>query len=155
MHFLSTAAILLLLIAPGALLPGAAPLHPHLVALAAVFAGFSLVFKTPLRALTHTRWILHGAREFFTYLVMVAIPAFAPLLSPATLEAMRPDGLSVLSILAMVAIVFHILVVYRRSDLDEEASSRRGSVYLVTSHFFEHVLDYVYILLLVAAVGAR
>jgi hypothetical protein len=32
---------------------------------------------------------------------------------------------------------------------------QRRPVYLVTSHFFEHVLDYVYIFLLVVAVGGR
>jgi hypothetical protein len=73
----------------------------------------------------------------------------------ATVNTMRPDPLGIVSILAMAAIVLYFLHAYRRSDLNEEAASRRGPVYLVTSHFFEHVLDYVYMFLLVVAVGGQ
>jgi hypothetical protein len=48
----------------------------------------------------------------------------------------------------------HNLRVYRRSNLDDEASSPHGLAYLISSHFFEHVLDFIYIVLLILAAGA-
>jgi hypothetical protein len=43
----------------------------------------------------------------------------------------------------------------RTVDSDPLLSGGQVVVYLVTSHFFEHVLDYVYIFLLVVAVGGQ
>ena len=155
MHFLSTLAILLLLILPGTLSPGAAAHYPHLLSLLAGFIGLSLIFKTGVRAVRDTRWILHGAREILTYAVMLALPAFAALPARFGSGDLRWTGWSLVAVMVLLAIAAYSLQTYRRTDLDRQASSDRGIVFLLSSHFFEHTLDYIYILLLMLAIGPR
>jgi hypothetical protein len=149
MHFLSTAATLLLLLLPAALLEPTAPFLTRAGPLVAVFIALSVLFKTGLKAVSNTRWILHGARELFTYGLMTALPLLVPLLTSEVITRLqaRPVGIGMIAIVCLLAA--YMLVVRRRSDLGAEASSPRGAAFLLSSHFFEHVLDYAYIFLLV------
>ncbi|HET6847194.1 MAG TPA: hypothetical protein VFH29_10200 [Anaerolineales bacterium] len=154
MHFLSTAALILLLLLPGLLLHQAAVQYVPAVALILIFLGLSWIFRTGADSFTRTRWVLHGARELLTYGSLVALPAFLPLLAPAYLSRFRLTLAGGLALLLLMAAVAHDLRVYQRSNLDEEASSPRGPAYLISSHFFEHVLDFVYIALVVLIAGS-
>lgn len=154
MHFLSTAALLLLLMLPGILWGHAADRAPSALVLIAAFLGLSLLFRCRADAITNPRWVLHGAREVFTYVVIVALPAFLPLLDarisgPAHFGA---AGLAAIFLLATWAV--YVVYVFRRHRLNDVASSPRGLVYLLSSHFFEHVLDFIYVLLFIFAAGS-
>ncbi len=154
MHCLSTAALILLLMLPGLLVPAAGRLHAAAWIILGVFLGLSLIFRTGADSFTRARWVLHGARELFTYGLLVAVPAFLPLLAPAYLAKFRPTLAAGIALLLLIAAAVQNLRVYRGSNLDEEASSPRGLAFLISSHFFEHVLDFIYIVLLILAAGA-
>lgn len=148
MHFLSTLALLLLAVLPGTLYRTAS--QPGLGLLALAFFGLSILFGVGRRALTHPRWILHGAREIATYGPLVLLPAFLPwLLAPPA--SARPSALTWLSLALLAAIAAYCLWVYRAHELDALAPSERGIAFLISSHFFEHVLDVVYIGLILLA----
>jgi hypothetical protein len=148
MHFLSTLALLLLAILPGTLYATAS--RPGLGLLALAFFGLSILFGVDRRALTHPRWILHGAREIATYGPLVLLPAFLPWLLEPPASA-RPSALTWLSLALLAVIAAYCLWVYRAHELDELAPSERGIVFLISSHFFEHALDVVYIGLILLA----
>ncbi len=154
MHFLSTAVLLLLLMFPGTLFDQNRILNIQALELAGVFVGLSAICKCRLLVVTHSRWVLHGAREVFTYFLIVALPAFSPLLLPRVLERMHPSLGSAAVVVLLLGAAYYFLHVFRRSDLNAEASSQRGLLYLLSSHFFEHVLDTVYIALLILAAGS-
>jgi hypothetical protein len=155
MHFLSTAVLLLILLLPGLLLAHTSVLNRAPVLMVAVFLGLSVVFRCGYRSMTDARWVLHGAREVSTYVVIVAVPAFVPLLQPTVLARIQLTAAGAVTLVLLVGAAVYFLRVYRGHDLNEEASSRRGLVYLLSSHFFEHVLDYVYILVFILAVAVR
>jgi hypothetical protein len=154
MHFLSTAALLVLLTLPALAAPSARAVPGDILRLYAVFAGLCVLFATGAKAVLNRRWVLHAACEVFTYGAMVALPMYLCLPLPAALAALpgRPVAVVALGFLALVAVYFALT--YRRSDLRAEASSPRGVLYLLSSHFFEHVLDYVFVGLLVATLLA-
>jgi hypothetical protein len=149
MHFLSTLALLVVFILPGILYSRGPLLLRELTLLLGVFAGISLVLGTDRKALQHKRWLLHGARELFTYVVLAAPAAFAPFLLLALAARPAPGAPGYAAIGVLVLISGYFLLSYRRGDLGREAQSDRGFVYLICSHFFEHFLDCIYILLLI------
>jgi len=154
MHFLSTAVLLLLLVFPGMVLAKASASSNQLLMILAVFSGLSLVFRCGYRSITDTRWVLHGAREAFTYSVLVAVPAFLPLLNLPAHAGIRLTAATGSALALLVGAGLYFLYIYGKHDLNEQASSTRGLVYLLSSHFFEHVLDFIYILLLILAAAA-
>jgi hypothetical protein len=48
------------------------------------------------------------------------------------------------------AILLYYLLIYLRSDVRDLAQGNFGIAYLIASHLFEHILDFVYIFLFVA-----
>jgi len=154
MHFLSTAAVILILIWPGTLLPVTPGRGIDLIRLAGLFLVVSIVFRTGWKALTHPRWLLHGGREIFTYVLLIAVPGLLPIFLQRGLVPFRFGALSAAVLVLVGLITIWTVIVYKRSDLDSEAQSRRGALYLITSHFFEHVLDFFYIVLMLSALFA-
>ena len=154
MHFLSTLALLLLFVWPGMLYELSSWALLRLAALFSCFVLISLVFRTGLKALTHPRWVLHGAREIFTYVLIVGAPLLAPLVPATAFSAYLVRPLSVAALAGFVLIGLHSVRVFRSTRLDDQAQSDRGVLYLLSSHFFEHVLDYAYIVLLLGAIGS-
>ena len=153
MHFLSTAALMLLLVWPGTLIQTSTPHQSGLLLLLGLFLGLSLAFGTTWKALTHRRWLLHGAREIFTYFLLVAVPMLSPILFDGRLWDHRPGAIGIAVLGVFLLINAYILTVYRQSDLGAEAQSQRGLLFLTSSHFFEHVLDFVFVFLLLALLG--
>jgi hypothetical protein len=153
MHFLSTAVCLLLFMLPGVLFAPPADLRNQALLILGIFLGLSAVFGCGWKALTHPRWILHGAREIFTYVVTVGLPALGLLWAPAVAGRVRLSAAAVAMLMAVAAAAGYIFAVYRRTDLNAEASSSRGLLFLLSGHFFEHMLDVIYIALLILAFG--
>lgn len=151
MHFLSTAVLLVLLMLPGILLGDAASQQAWTVALFSVFFALSVLFRCGFGAITNPRWVLHGAREVFTYFVIVALPAFLPLLDRRLSGPLHFNIASLSAILVLTAAALYFASVFLDHRLNDVASSKRGIVYLLSSHFFEHFLDFVYILLFILA----
>jgi len=124
------------------------------LALAAVFVGLSIALRCGATAVTNARWVLHGAREVLTYFVLIALPLFSPLLMRGVVSQMHPTPLSGVLLVCLAGAAAYFWIVYRRSNLSAEASSNRGLAFLLSSHFFEHTLDFVYILLFILAIGS-
>lgn len=149
MHFLSTLALMLILAWPGTLFPLQSVDACWLSALFAIFVVISLVLRTGPKALTDRRWLMHGAREILTFGLLLAVPAGIVLAGET--------GLPELNSLPPLAIGFSVLIAalgayygwtYLRSDVLDLAQGDFGMPYLIASHFFEHVLDMVYMVLL-------
>jgi hypothetical protein len=152
MHFLSTAVLLLLFLLPAAMFEPLGPFVFRAAPLAAAFLALSAIFRTGLKSLTDRRWVLHGAREAVTYGAMLAVPLFVPLLGPEPMQRLTIGSAAIAILACLVLITGYFLFVRLQSDLNAEASSSRGVVFLLSSHFFEHILDSVYIFLVVLAV---
>jgi hypothetical protein len=143
MHFLSTLVILLLLILPATLYI-AQPLTEAVVIILLFFV-VSFVFRTGKSAISDPRWLMHGGREIITFFFLAVSPTYAMAVESPDLEV---SPATLLLGLAIAGILFYIFSVYRQIEIKELAQSGHGMAYLLTSHFFEHVLDYVYMLLL-------
>jgi hypothetical protein len=154
MHFLSTAILLILLMLPGMTMANTFALEVQALVLIAAFLGLSIVFRCGYSAILHPRWILHGAREVFTYFLIIALPAFLPLLETHMFGKSRLTAVSLVALGLLACSALYFLYVFQTHNLDEEASSKRGIVYLLSSHFFEHALDFIYILLFILAIGS-
>jgi hypothetical protein len=154
MHFLSTAVLLILLMLPGSILSQRATPWAWAAVLLAAFLVLSVLFKCRVGAITDPRWVLHGAREVVTYVVIVALPAFLPLLRAGVSGTTQFSAASQAAILLLAAAAGYFVYVFRKHRLDDVASSNRGIPYLLSSHFFEHILDFIYILLLILAAGS-
>jgi hypothetical protein len=149
MHFLSTIAVILLLIMPGLFSLQTGVNNKYLITLFGSTLLLSIIFGTGWKAFTHPRWMLHGAREVFTYFFINLIPALAPIYLLRSVIAFEMGFAALLCFLLFGVINLYFIYVYLKSDLDQEAQSKRGIIYLLSSHFFEHILDTIYILILV------
>ena len=142
MHFLSSLALMLMFV-----LPAGAQISQPIVLTFLLFLFLSGVFRTGAKAVTHPRWLMHGGREIITFFFLAVIPAYALYVD---LQKIRPT-LATIVIAGLLAV---ILIYYGRTflklELNEVGQSSYGIAYLLASHFFEHALDYVYMLLLMA-----
>lgn len=145
MHFLSTLTIMLLIILPA--FTTEVQEYNLVVILFLAFFAVSILFRTGLKAVQDSRWILHGGREILTFFPLMVLPSYAFNLS---IQDVRLNLWSALAIIALVILLLCYLRVYLRSDVRELARGDFEVRYLIASHFFEHVLDVVYIFLLVA-----
>jgi hypothetical protein len=152
MHFLSTLALLLIFVWPGTFHKLSTSMLVWLAVLLSCFILISLVFRTGIKAVLHPRWVLHGAREIFTYTLIAGAPLLLPLLTQTAASFSRVQPLSIAALAGFVLIGLHSVRVFRTTRLDAEAQSDRGVLYLLSSHFFEHVLDYLYIVLLLGII---
>lgn len=98
--------------------------------------------------------MLHGAREIFTYVLIVGVPLLTPLVPATAFSAYPVRPLSMAALAGFVLIGLHSVRVVSNTRLNDQAQSDRGVLYLLSSHFFEHVLDYAYIVLLLGAIGS-
>jgi hypothetical protein len=144
MHFLSTLALMLLLV-----LPGIFQVNAAVWPLIAIFFGFfvlSLIFRTDLRAITDARWSMHGAREGLTFFFLAVLPSYVINLRVESISINIP---TILALLIIAAITLYYFWVFLRVDVRGLAQGDFEMPYLIASHFFEHVLDFGYIFLLV------
>lgn len=153
MHFLSTVALIILLLLPGTCFDPAEAGPPFLVL--GLFAALSLLFGTGRRAVTDVRWLLHGGREIITFGLLVAAPAYltvaGELLGPRA--AVRAATIAAAAALVLLAVYY--LRVLRRHRIRDHAERDLGTLYLLSSHFFEHVLDVVFMTLLLLLLLGR
>ncbi len=148
MHFLSTAFILLMLTAPATLARYPAP-KPLVLTLAA-FLLLSLVFRVGKKSVSDKRWLMHGGREILTFFFLGCLPAYIPLLSAT--HSLSPIAMSASTItvaVALAALTAYIAKVLMTTDVQGLAQGNFGLPYLIASHFFEHTLDFVYMLQLI------
>lgn len=143
MHFLSTFVILLLLVLPAFFSATQTP--QTLIAVGLLFLLASIFFRTGWLAISDPRWILHGGREIITFFILAVLP-FYGVVFPGL--ALRPSWPALWGVAALSGCLIYYAWVYRKTELRHFAQGGYGVVYLLTSHFFEHVLDYVYICLL-------
>jgi hypothetical protein len=143
MHFLSTLVILLLLILPAFFSAMQTP--QTLIAVGLIFLLASLFFRTGRLAISDPRWILHGGREIITFFFLAVLPFYGFVLPDV---ALRPSWTALWGVAAISGCLIYYAWVYRKTELRQFAQGGYGMGYLLTSHFFEHVLDYVYMCLL-------
>lgn len=146
MHFLSTVALVALLVLPG-ILAGSGERE---LALTVVFllVVLSAIFRTGRRALLETRWLLHGGREVLTFGVLLWLPLVALAAPRLSIDASSWRAAPVL--LVPLAVGVHYLRTLRRSSIVEHAGAPHlPTSYLLANHFFEHFLDLVFIVLIV------
>jgi hypothetical protein len=143
MHFLSTLTLMLLIILPGTLY-GWEDLT-QIVILFLSFFAISLLFRTGKKAIGDRRWVMHGGREILTFFLLVILPSYGLNLQAQSLS-LNIESMAVLILVA--GILLYSFLIYLRSDVKNVAQGDFGIAYLISSHFFEHVLDYAYIFLL-------
>ena len=145
MHFLSSIIIMLLIMLPAAF----SEIEDYSL-VAIIFIAFfviSLLFRTGLKAVRDARWILHGGREIITFFPLVVVPSYALNLR---FEALNITPWSIAILFSIGVLLLYYSIVYLRSDVRGLAKGDFPVLYLYFSHNFEHVLDTVYISLLLA-----
>lgn len=145
MHFLSSLTIMLLCILPAAF--SKVEDHSQAVIIFLAYFTVSVLFKTGKKAIRDKRWIMHGGREVLTFFPLVVLPSYALNLR---LESLNISPWSIAVISLVCAQFLYYLIVYKRTDVRGMAQGDFGIPYLIASHFFEHILDCVYIFLFVA-----
>jgi len=145
MHWFSTWMLMLAFALPGALRE-TAPLAP-LFGLLGAFVALSLIFRTRPPAWQNPRWLLHGGREILTFGLLLGLPMLSPLLFRIPAPQLGPAPL--LLLIALLLGALHLLRVARKHPVRVHAQADLPLAYLVASHFFEHVLDWIWILALV------
>lgn len=143
MHFLSTLVILLMLVLPATFYSAKPP--QVLIAIGLVFILASLFYRTGWLAISDPRWILHGGREIITFFFLAVLPVYG-LVIPDSAPQLFPMAVGVS--VAIAAILLYYAWVFRKTNLARYAQGDYGVAYLLSPHFFEHVLDYVYMGLL-------
>jgi hypothetical protein len=89
---------------------------------------------------------MHGAREVFTFTFLAVLPSYAININ---LEVFSVLPASIVLTLIITAIIAYYVWIYLRVDVRNLARGDFEIPYLLASHFFEHLLDYAYIALLV------
>ena len=145
MHFLSSFTIMLLCILPAVF--SVIEDYSQIVLIVLAYLAVSLLFKTGSKAVRDPRWILHGGREVITFFPMVVVPSYVLNLR---VESLSINPWSIAAIFLVGALLLYYLIVYLRADVRTLAQGDFGTPYLISSHYFEHVLDYGYISLFVA-----
>jgi hypothetical protein len=145
MHFLSTITVMLLIILP-ATFYGIED-SGQILMIFLSFLAISLLFKTGGKAIRDRRWLMHGGREVLTYFPLVVMPSYALNLRSLSLS-WNTESIAIMFLLG--AILLYYFLVYLRTDVKGLAQGDFGIAYLIASHFFEHVLDYAYVFLLLA-----
>ncbi|NIM96451.1 MAG: hypothetical protein GTO18_22350 [Anaerolineales bacterium] len=146
MHFLSTLTMLLLIIIPATFFEIQS--WTLILFVFMMFGLLSVVFRTGVRAVSDPRWVLHGGREIVTYILIAALPFLAPLATQVDIGQIQSTFLTVFLGSVLFVIFGYFLLVFAKSDIRGLAQGDFNSAYLIASHFFEHVLDYVYMFLL-------
>lgn len=146
MHYLSTLVLMLVFMAPGTLVEY--PPYRLAAGVFGVFAVLSMVFRVGPRAMTDKRWLLHGGREIITFVSVAAVPAFVPLVGDVSSSELRltPPALVVIATIAGVG--YYYLRTLASTNVRQTADGDHSVLCLITSHFFEHSLDFVFMLLL-------
>lgn len=145
MHFMSTLALMSMIILPATfqgLEEGGQ--------LAMIFIGYSLLslsFKTGVKAVRDRRWLLHGARELLTFVPLIVLPSYALNFQWGSFH-LNAKAVVVLGFVGIVLLYYFLT--YLGSDVRGLAQGDFGIAYLIASHFFEHILDFIYISLFVA-----
>lgn len=147
MHFLSTLAILLIAIFPITVAP---PIQHTSLIIAVLIAFFvlSVIFGTGMKAVTDERWLMHGGREILTFVPLGVIPALVPLIGDFLNAGLQITVTGTIVLLMIGALGGYYLWALSRSDVTALAQGNYKPPYLIASHFFEHVLDYIYLVLL-------
>ena len=145
MHFLSSLALMLMFVLPASF--NGAQISQPIVLTFLLFLLLSRVFKTGAKAVTHPRWLMHGGREIITFFFLALIPAY---LLTVDLQEIKPTFTTVFLTGSLAAILIYYVRTFLKVDLKEVGESNYGIAYLLASHFFEHVLDTIYMLLLMA-----
>lgn len=148
MHFLSTLTLMLIFVLPATFFKGQS--FSGILIIFILFLALSLLFRTGIRAVTDRRWLLHGGREIATLLSLTAVPAFVPLVPLLWRKPSQQTLLTTIVIALIVGIMTYYLWILLRTDVRQASRAREDfSVpYLFFSHFFEHMLDFCYMLLL-------
>lgn len=144
MHFLSTIVLMFLLILPGTFRESATIWQALVIFI--VFLILSMILRTNLRAFKDKRWLMHGAREVTTFFFLAVLPSYVLNLR---LDSISLVTTSIIVGLIIVTIMAYYVWVYLDVDVRSLARGDFEVPYLFASHFFEHVLDFGYIILLV------
>ncbi|MCH7588746.1 MAG: hypothetical protein IIC78_12050 [Chloroflexi bacterium] len=150
MHFLSNLTLMLMFVMPVTFVGG--HISPPIVLTFLLFFVLSGVFKTGPKAVTHPRWLMHGGREIITFFFLALIPAYV---FSVELQRLRPTFAAIALAGLLAAILIYYWRAFLKVNLNEVGQSSYGIAYLLASHFFEHVLDVVYMLLLLAVLLSR
>lgn len=146
MHWFSTWMLILAFALPGAAAAGADP-RP-LLALLAGFLALSILFRTGPSAWKEPRWLLHGGRELLTFGALLWLPLFPPLLLARGPAALEPRVTFLILAGGLLLGGLHLLRTARVHPVRQHAQRQLPVPYLLASHFFEHVLDWAWILAL-------
>lgn len=147
MHGLSTLSLMLIFILPATFFE-----LESVGFISSVFVSFillSLFFKVGIRSVMDPRWILHGAREILTFCLLIGVPLFFPLIARIITEGRLTTAAAVVA-LAIVLLGTHYTRLTLRTDIGKASRAQPGlpASCLIFSHFFEHALDFVYMILL-------
>jgi hypothetical protein len=146
MHFLSTLCLMLIVILPAFFKSG--PDTQKLTIIFILFIAISLVLKTDMRAFTDRRWLMHGIREVFTFVLIAMIPFYILLASNTSLLPLKLTLPAIFIIGAILVTVFYYTIIFLKTNIQKTAETEFPALYLITNHFFEHFLDFFYMALL-------
>jgi hypothetical protein len=136
--------------------------HPGWMRIAwGYFLALSVLFGLSSDIFLDVRYTGHQAREILTHgpttlLAGVGIVlAASRRVGPGPRPVRSPGWLTVIAVLAVVAVPLHLAVVSLSGDVMEHGQADLGLAAMVAAHYFEHALDYLLILLLLMGGLAR
>ncbi|MGE0126737.1 MAG: hypothetical protein AB7U82_01435 [Blastocatellales bacterium] len=133
--------------------------HKLLLAAWGYFAALTVVFWFSSETFTDVRYTGHQAREILTHGPVTYLLTFGALhllaarlpepfsAKPSRTPVIKPFG-GYLQLALFLLIPIYLAVVTLSGDVLEAGQSERGLAAMVGAHFFEHVLDYLLVVLL-------
>ncbi len=122
-----------------------------------LIAALTVIFGINAEPFTSGRYIGHQAREILTH-GLVTLPLVYGTIRmcqgpPGDVPAGRtlPVGVSVAFWMVVAGIPIFLTLAFRGADLESTAQLSSGLSGVVAAHFFEHVLDYILVFLVAAA----